>query len=145
MDIHLVPRAWDHANLTSGPSLRVHYPGICVLSYDIVQEYLTRRGLVRKRREPDGRPKIMLRSLSQQDLPDGVFLTMVHNPHRLPLSMRDGTLLQTKPIPVLLAHQEIHVFDLPEIGSGFVRLFAEAHWPEQRIALLDPDVAMLRT
>jgi hypothetical protein len=144
VDIHLVPRAWDHAQLTSGTSFRVPYPGIHVLSYDVVQDYVTRRGWRRSRQEPDGPPRIVLAAQQRQDLPDGVFLTLVHNAHRLPLSPRDGTLLDTRTIPSLAGGQAIHVFNLPATPAGHVRLFAEARAVGQRIALLDPDPAKLR-
>jgi hypothetical protein len=144
VDLHLVPRAWDHAQLTSGTSLRVHYPGIYVLSYDVVQEYLIRRVFMGRRSEPDGPPRIMLHSQSERDLPDGVFLTLVHNPNRMPLSTRDGELLTTRTIPVITGSQTIHAFDLPATKPGFVRLFAQARAVGHRIALLDPDVSKLR-
>ncbi|MGV1004893.1 MAG: hypothetical protein ACOYEV_09035 [Candidatus Nanopelagicales bacterium] len=143
VDVHLVPRAWESGRVIEGEPVRVHHPGVTRLHYKFAQQQVERRRGLRRVWEPVGARSVYV--LAEQALPQTVAFVLTHNPQRLPLSADDGTALAGETMPALTAGEHFVMTLPPNLPPGFVRVFAECADPSARLALLDPDVRMLRT
>lgn len=146
--VHVVPVAFAGGERIEGDPVSVQYPGLLRISYRIN----ARRGLL-------GRPTVLTVTVtSEVPVQSAPPFVLVHNPHRLPLDVTDGTAVEVRRegdetltttrrfVPTGLgpdAEPSVWRAELKE-REGYVRLMADL--PADvlaRVAVLDPPVRQL--
>lgn len=151
--LHLAPIAFTGGRRVMGAIAVVDYQGLLRLQY-----------AVRVGRDADGRPfTATLAVRSEYDLPGSPAFVLVNNPHRIPLSVHDGDLVDVAPLNehgqlAAPPAKELRWSQLTTTGGselwaanvrnrqGWIRLFVSTPAPDslRLIALLDPPVEHLR-
>ncbi|KUI37114.1 hypothetical protein [Mycobacterium sp. GA-2829] len=151
--LHLAPIAFTGGRRVMGAIASIDYQGLLRLQY-----------AVRVGRDNDGRPfSATLAVRSEYDLPGSPAFVLVNNPHRIPLSVHDGDLVDVAPLDeqgrlAAPPAKELRWSQLTTTGGsevwaanvrnrqGWIRLFVSTSSPAslRLIALLDPPVEHLR-
>lgn len=151
--LHLAPVAFTAGKRVMGAIASVEYQGLLRLQY-----------AVRVGRDSDGRPfTATIAVRSEYDLPGSPAFVLVNNPHRIPLSLHDGELVDVAPLNdqgqlAAAPSKELRWTQLSTTGGselwaanvrnrqGWIRLFVNTPAPDslRLIALLDPPVDNLR-
>ncbi|MGE2717275.1 hypothetical protein ACQI4L_24730 [Mycolicibacterium litorale] len=151
--LHLAPIAFSGGRRVMGAIASIEYQGLLRLQY-----------AVRVGRDAEGRPfTATLAVRSEYDLPGSPAFVLVNNPHRIPLSVHDGDLVDVAPLNdqgqlAAPPAKELRWSQLTTTGGselwaanvrnrhGWIRLFVSTSSPEslRLIALLDPPVEHLR-
>jgi hypothetical protein len=151
--LHLVPVAFTGGRRVTGAVASIEYQGLLRLQY-----------AVRVGRDADGRPfTATIAVRSEYDLPGSPAFVLVNNPHRIPLSVHDGDLVDVAPLDergqlAAPPSKELRWSQLTTTGGselwaanvrnrqGWIRLFVNTPSPAslRLIALLDPAVDTLR-
>ncbi|KUI27959.1 hypothetical protein AU195_08105 [Mycobacterium sp. IS-1496] len=151
--LHLAPIAFTGGRRVMGAIASVDYQGLLRLQY-----------AVRVGRDAEGRPfTATIAVRSEYDLPGSPAFVLVNNPHRIPLSVHDGELVDVAPLDdqgrlAAPPAKELRWSQLTTTGGselwaanvrnrqGWIRLFVSTPSPAslRLIALLDPPVEHLR-
>lgn len=151
--LHLAPIAFSGGRRVMGAIAGIDYQGLLRLQY-----------AVRVGRDADGRPfTATLAVRSEYDLPGSPAFVLVNNPHRIPLSIHDGELVDVAPLDdqgrlAAPPAKELRWSQLTTTGGselwaanvrdrqGWIRLFVSTPSPDslRLVALLDPPVEHLR-
>lgn len=151
--LHLAPIAFTGGRRVMGAIASADYQGLLRLQY-----------AVRVGRDGEGRPfTATLAVRSEYDLPGSPAFVLVNNPHRIPLSVHDGELVDVAPLNdqgqlAAPPAKELRWSQLTTTGGselwaanvrgrqGWIRLFVSTSSPAslRLIALLDPPVEHLR-
>lgn len=151
--LHLAPVAFTGGRRVTGAVSSIEYQGLLRLQY-----------AVRVGRDSEGRPfTATIAVRSEYDLPGSPAFVLVNNPHRIPLSVHDGDLVDVAPLDergqlAAPPSKELRWSQLTTTGGselwaanvrnrqGWIRLFVNTPSPAslRLIALLDPAVDSLR-
>lgn len=146
--LHLMPITYNVEGAVRGGPALVAYKGLLRLKYKIDDDQPPephgRRGL--RAGPAESSPTAVVKIATDWQPPDlEIELTMVANPDRLPLFVRDGTQVASSRV-FAPGHDWLTVFDFPRARhrNSLVRLFATNSGVTLDIAVLDPALGLLR-